>query len=385
MRMRRDAARRLLQTPGVIRKLLIGFVGLLAVGAAVFLALGGTTGLMARALPEFPDLPTPSERLEADEAGTIHFASSTPYDLDVILLGMQHAISTTGQGTLILPQGASAQSPVPAMVLLHGSGGIQAGREMRMGQWLADHGIAAFVIDYYLPRGVGDETNYMLRVIAVTEFDAVADAYGALRLLSTHPAIDALRVGVMGFSYGGMAVRIAMDERVRSAFAPNLSGFSAFVDVYGPCFQDLGTKATNGAPLLTLRGTEDASNELEACVRREDELRGLGVAVETHVYPGAGHAWEVDAPRMLVEEAPYLSGCTLRYDDQGLSSVDDRPVVDVEVDTPRADRVLMRLASGDVMLDCVKNGYVIGRDDETRAKAEAHVLGFLERAWARSS
>jgi len=174
------------------------------------------------------------------------------------------------------------------MVLLHGSGGVQAGREMRIGQWLADHGIAAFVIDYYLPRGVGDETNYMLRVIAVTEFDAVADAYGALQLLSTHPAIDASRVGVMGFSYGGMAVRIAMDERVRSAFAPELSGFSAFVDVYGPCFQDLGTKATNGAPLLTLRGTEDASNELEACVRREDELRGLGVAVETHVYACAG-------------------------------------------------------------------------------------------------
>jgi hypothetical protein len=185
----------------------------------------------------------------------------------------------------------------------------------------------------------------------------------------------------MGFSYGGMAVRVAMDERVRRALSPDHPGFSAFVDVYGPCFQDLGTSATNGAPLLTLRGTEDASNDLAACRAREDELRALGVAVEAHVYQGAGHAWEVDVPRGLVEDAPYLSGCTVRYDESGRSSVDGRPVVDVAVETSRADRVLMRLSSGDVMLDCVKNGYVIGRDDATRARAEAHILGFLDAAW----
>jgi dienelactone hydrolase len=366
-----------------MKKLLIILIGLVAVGVVAFFGLGGTTGLMARALPEFPDLPAPAERLGADAAGVIHFASSTPYDLDVILDGMRHAIPTTGQGTLFLPDRASPDSPVPAMVLLHGSGGINPGRELPMGRLLADHGIAAFVIDYYLPRGVGDQTNYMLRV--VTEFDAVADAYGALRMLSTHPGIDPERIGVMGFSYGGMAVRIAMDERVRRGFVPELSGFSAFIDVYGPCFQDLGTTATNGASLLTLRGTDDASNDLAACRDREDEVRALGAPVEAHVYEGAGHAWDHDAPRALVEDAPYLSGCTLRYDERGHSFVNDRAVADMPVETPRAERVLMRLASGDVMLECVKSGYVIGRDDATRARAEAHILGFLGRVWPSSS
>ncbi len=294
---------------------------------------------------------------------------------------MEHAIPTTGQGTLYLPAQASATTPVPAMVLLHGSGGLSPGREHRMGRWFSEHGVAAFVVDYYLPRGMGDESNYMLRVVSVTEFDALADAYGALRLLSRHPAIDPERIGVIGFSYGGMAVRIAMDERVRRALAPELPGFAAFVDVYGPCFQDLDTPATNGAPLLTLRGTEDASNDLAACREREDELRALGVAVEARVYEGAGHAWEVDVPRELMEDAPYLSGCTVRYDERGRSWVGDRAVVDVPVDTSRAERVVLRLASGDVMFDCVKSGYLIGRDDATRARAEAHILAFLERVW----
>ncbi|MDJ0851184.1 MAG: dienelactone hydrolase family protein [Myxococcota bacterium] len=366
-----------------MKKLFLGLAALLTAGVVFFVWVGGTTGLMARALPDFPELPAPAARLGADAAGVLHFTSSTPYDLDVILGGMQHAIPTTGEGTLYLPPGASADAPVPALVLLHGSGGLSPGREHPMGRWLAEQGTAGFVVDYYTPRGMGDETNYMLRVVAVTEFDAVADAYGALRLLSAHPAIDPTRIGVMGFSYGGMAVRIAMDERVRLALAPELPGFSAFVDVYGPCFQDLDTPATNGAPLLTLRGTEDASNDLAACREREDELRGLGVAVEAEVYEGAGHAWEVDLPRELMKDAPYVTGCTVRYDERGRSFVGDRALVDVTVETPRAERVVMRLASGDVMLDCVKRGYLIGRDDATRARAEARILAFLERVWPR--
>ena len=35
------------------------------------------------------------------------------------------------------------------------------------GQTLADAGIAAFVIDYYGPRGVNSETDYMGKVLAV--------------------------------------------------------------------------------------------------------------------------------------------------------------------------------------------------------------------------
>ena len=365
------------------RKIGIGLAVVAALLALQWWWVGGSVGLVAGALPDFPDWPEPPERLQAGDAGRLHFASLTPYDFDVILGGLEAAVPTTGVGTLVLPGGASADAPVPAVVLLHGSGGITPGREMDYAELLAEAGYAVFALDYYAPRGVDPVHDYMVKVVAVTEFDAVADAYGALRLLGTHPAIDGERVALAGFSYGGMAARIAMDERVREALAPESAGFSAFVDVYGPCFQKLGTQRTNGAPLLTLRGTEDASNELPVCLRREDELRALGVEVEAHVFEGAGHAWENDAPRALREDAPYLAGCEIAYDASGWAHVDGRPLAQLEPTSSRPERVTARLIQGRPLGACVKSGYVIGSDPATKQRANALLLGFLGRTLVR--
>ena len=337
-----------------------------------------TESLVERAVPAFPEFPASVDDLSNGQAGVIYFKTSTPFDLDVLLGDPSLGIPTTGVGTLFLPE-TSTPTRSPAMVLIHGSGGISPGREMEYGQLLADNGIAAFVLNYYLPRGVTEETDYMLRVLSVTEFDAITDAYAALELLSTHPAIDGERIGVGGFSYGGMAARFAMDDRIHRALAPEHKGFAAFVDYYGPCFQNLDTTATNGGALLTMRGTEDRSNDLVACVEREEELRAIGASVEAHVFAGAGHAWEVDTERKLFPDSPYLQGCEVKYDENGHSSVNGQAVVDVPIETSRIDRILIRVSSGDQMQGCIKNGYVIGRDDETKAKSDALLISFLRR------
>jgi hypothetical protein len=131
-----------------------------------------------------------------------------------------------------------------------------------------------------------------------------------------------------------------------------------------------------------LRGTEDKSNDLEACALREQELRDIGVEVETHIYQGAGHAWEADTERRMFEDSPYVAGCEVRYDESGRSSVDGRPIVDVPLETGRAERIVVRIQSSEPLRDCVKSGYVIGRDDETRAKSDAALLAFMKRVFA---
>jgi hypothetical protein len=75
----------------------------------------------------------------------------------------------------------------------------------------------------------------------------------------------------------------------------------------------------------------------------------------------------------------------VEYDESGRSSVAGEPIVNVEPGTPRAERIAIRMKSGAAMRDCVKSGYVIGRDDVTRKKAEAHLLSFLERSLFASS
>ena len=47
--------------------------------------------------------------------------------------------------------------------------------------------------------------------------------------------------------------------------------------------------------------------------------------------------------------------------------------------TSRMERIKTRAKSGEPMQACVKSGYIIGRDDPTKAKSDAHFLGFLRR------
>jgi dienelactone hydrolase len=246
---------------------------------------------------------------------------------------------------------------------------------------LADRGIAAFVVDYYFPRGLTEETDYMLATAAVTEFDLVADAYGALRLLSMHPDIDPERIGVAGFSYGGVAARLALDDRIRRALAPESPGFALHVDYYGPCHMSLRTERTTGAPLLTLRGSEDASNDLEACARHEAELQAAGSEVEAHIYPGAGHSWDSRRPRKLRAEAPYLRGCEIVYDASGRAWVEDEILIDMARGTPRETRFSARLVTLGPLEECIRYGYVMGWDEATKARSDAHLLAFLDRVF----
>lgn len=365
--------------PKWLRVTLLSLLLLIALGGLGYWLNGGAAGLVRLALPEFPDFPPPLVTLESGQQGEIYFQTATPFDLDVVLGDMSLALPTTGVGTLLLPAGASPERPVPAMIVVHGSGGIAPGREMEYARLLNANGYAALVIDYYLPRGATADVNYMIRVLSITEFDAISDAYHALALLQTHPDLDASRIGIMGFSYGGMAARFAMDQRIAESLHASGPRFAVHVDYYGPCFQKLPAVAVTGAPLLTLRGTEDKSNDIEACALREQELRALGARVESLVYAGAGHAWEIARERRLSEDSPYVVGCEVSYDERGRSMSGAEYIVDIPLDTPRAERISVRLASSDVLRDCVQSGYVIGRDDATRAQSDAALLEFLAR------
>lgn len=337
--------------------------------------------LIALTLPDYPDWPAPIASLSGDEQGMIYYPTSSPYDLEVILGHMELARPTTGKGFLSYPPGASAENPVPAMVIVPGSGGIAPGREHDYAAWFNERGVAAFVVEYYEPRGFGKDANYLIRTASVTEFDLIADAYSALRLLGSSPKIDAQKIGIIGFSYGGMAARLAMDARIRAALAPDSPPFSLHIDIYGPCFQVLGSTDVGSAPLLTLRGTEDASNDLPACERRENELRALGTAVTARVYEGAGHAWEITRPRFFSEESPYLSGCELTYDAQGRPLLNGEHLHDYAVDAPHAAKMAARFSSATQYRDCARYGYIIGRDEQVRDRAYADVAAFIASVW----
>lgn len=330
-------------------------------------------------LPAFPAYPTPQDQLSVDQSGDIYFRSYSPFDLNVLLEDMDKALETTGKGHLVLPKNASAETPVPAMILLHGSGGIAKGREYEHAEALAARGYAAFVLDYYEPRGVTPETPYMFKVLSVTETDIITDTYAALRILGSHPAIDAERIGVMGFSYGGMVTRYTLDPRVKDILAPDLPRLAAHADFYGPCHQNLGHDGTTGAPYLSVRGTEDASIEITQCETVEATLTKAGTTVDANILQGAGHAWESLIPRALHEESPYVAGCTFSFDANGFPTVDNKPVTRTAKGASRGERALARASLMQDVPHCLFKGYIIGRDEVAHVKAQTLLFDFLDK------
>ena len=153
--------------------------------------------------------PNPSASAEPTASAT---EAKTYAGTDITIDAGPHQIPTT----IVVPDSASLDNPVPAVVMLHGTGSQrhEAGDGyIYMADALAAAGIASIRIDFL---GSGDSTS------PDEDFDldnALADAEAAISYMSELPAINSEQVGVMGWSQGALhALRVAADdERVRAA------------------------------------------------------------------------------------------------------------------------------------------------------------------------
>ncbi|WP_419834586.1 hypothetical protein [Endozoicomonas atrinae] len=140
-----------------MKKVMLSLLALIAAAAGLLQITAVQSFLVGLIFPSFPEYPQPITQLNEQTEGTIYYQSATPFDLDVLLNNMDDARPTTGLGHLYIPKSATSEQPVPAMVILHGSGGISPGREHEHAKLLNQNGIAAVVVDYYQPRGLTED------------------------------------------------------------------------------------------------------------------------------------------------------------------------------------------------------------------------------------
>lgn len=340
----------------------------------------GVAGSSNLPLPVFPDYPAPQTRLQVGQTGDIYFPTRSPYDFVRVLNGYEALPVHSGKGTLFLPKAASPDRPVPAMVILHGSGGIQPGREFRYAEFFTDMGIAAFVVDYYASRGVSATTPYVMKTMAATEVDVMADAYSALKILATHPAIDKTRIGVTGYSYGGMATRYVLDERLRTIMAPEVAPFALHMDIYGPCHQNLGYTGTTGAPYLAIYGDKDNSVDPKTCAQVQADLRVGGSSVDAHIIEGAGHAWENAAPQGEFGGS-YVRDCEFSFDAEGRFLINGQAGALPTPDMSREERAFIRAQLGHLAKGCIGQGYTVGHNAAADKISRALQADFVRRVF----
>lgn len=323
----------------------------------------------AVARPHLTD-PWPDPAAVAGRGGeTVLLPSSSPFAPSDIGRGPTDDPPTEAIGYWFRPPGAQPAHSVPAVVMLHGSGGVLDAREMTYGPQLAAMGVAVLVIDSFATRR-DRATSFVDRLIEITETMVLADAYAGLRWLAAQPEIDPKHIVLTGFSYGAMSAMYGLQAQFADRLAPAGLRFAGHVAFYGPCIARFEDKRTTGAPLLMLYGGEDELIDPARCDQVADDLRAGGSPVAIKVYPGAVHQWDGGFERRLIGRQ--LAGCRFWVEADGT-------VRDAALWLPMSGPFLRKLILG---LCTGKRPYPIGRDDAVRAQSNRDFGGFLERVFA---
>lgn len=260
-------------------------------------------GLAMAALLNFAAQAGPLEDLRGGQSGAVEFLSRTPSGPTEFMAG--GGTPTSIRGTLTLPAGAG---PVPAMVIMHGSGGIRDGREGAWADRLLAQGVATFVVDSFTPRGIRVTSDDQGRLPLAA---SVADGFAALKLLATHPRIEPARIGVMGFSKGGQVALYTALESFRGAAGIGDARFALHVALYSSCSIPYLSPAVDGSPIYFLLGGDDDYTPAAHCSRYADWFAGKGAPVTRMVFPGARHGFDTPDPLQTLPRVQTARDCGL--------------------------------------------------------------------------
>lgn len=303
--------------------------------------------------------------------GLYSYASSTPATVLDLINAHRPRPPATAQGELLLPPNAPEGARLPAVVLVHGSGGVYPELLTYWAKLFNAQGIAVFVIDVFSPRGVKSTGEDQSQVPFAAD---TADAFAALGMLASHPRIDPQRIAVMGFSRGGITA-------VRSGAVPIIKGsapaglrFAAHVALYsGGCAGELAVAAKPGAfspePMLFVHGDKDDYAAMSDCRVYAQRIAAAGTPTEFVVLPGAGHKFDLDSTRRvnLPSNSKTREGCPLEFD-----------LLDFKTRDRRTGEVLSSDKAKDIHRElCADKGASVEGNPQAREAAGKAVVGFL--------
>lgn len=228
--------------------------------------------------------------LKAGGEGRIYFKSTSPKtSYEAFTKKKEDGLaSATVWGDLSFPNNLSDESIVPAVVIIHGSGGI-SGNNPTWVRRLNRSGIATFEVNSYQGRGVRSTVGNQHKV---RHSMMVSDAYNALSLLASHPSIDQERIGLMGFSKGGMVTVDALWERRRQSEINDDKRFAAHLALYPTClnYEEL---SPTGAPILALLGElDDWGSGPDRCVDFVEQLQENNYPANATIIQDAVHSFD---------------------------------------------------------------------------------------------
>ena len=191
--------------------------------------------------------------------------------------------------------------PAPAVLICHGSDGVDP-RGQFHATALNDAGFATFEIDMWAARGTQRGALARPR----SPIDTLPDAFAALAFMARQPEIDPARLGVLGFSWGGVVSLMTATRRSREKLGADAPPIRAHVALYPVCWAyenvpGLTLTELTGSPVLIQAGDADAYDDPDGLEQLLGRLPAASRAVIRGItHKGAGHGFDRDAPARTI-------------------------------------------------------------------------------------
>jgi dienelactone hydrolase len=310
-------------------------------------------------------LAMPTTHAESPASERITFDSYTPPTMfDLARERRQNWTPQKIWADLKLP---AASGKVPAMILMHGSAGVEGNTRMWVDA-LNGIGVATLVVDTFGPRGV---TSTVADQTLLSPAANLIDAFQALQLLAADPRIDADRIGVMGFSRGGsVAFRTAI-EPLRHAVIKSDVKFALHIPVYAGCNQVYWSPRLTGGPILNLLGAADDYTGAESCEQLAAQYETAGASIRTIKYANAYHSFDATYPLHILPKAPSAIPCgTVQWD-----------IASWTIHSELTGADLAPAALPDFFKKCTRYGLHVGRNTAAAVQARSDVLAFVQQVF----
>ena len=185
----------------------------------------------------------------------------------------------TVHGVLYLPSGPGAH---PAIVVIHEWWGLVPWVKEQAAD-LAAQGYVTLAVDLYRGESTNNPKAALEMMRGLSQERAVGDLVAAVHYLKGLKAVDANRIGAVGWCMGGgYAARLAVADPSLKAVAIN----------YGDLPKDTAEAAKIHAAVLGTFGGQDRVVTPQEAEAFAATLRRAGRQVDIKFYPDAGHAFE---------------------------------------------------------------------------------------------
>jgi len=203
-------------------------------------------------------------------------------------------------GYLYRPSGAG---PFPAVVAMHGCGGLfaprdksrLASRNVDWGTRLSKLGYVALFPDSFNPRGKPEVCKQQDQTLILPGRHRVADAYGALAWLQKQPFVQPGAIALMRWSHGGITTLWASRRSSRARPKDVQTDFALGIAMYPGCVAILETDYAPAFPVQMFVGDRDDWTPAAPC-KTFAEKAGLKIVA----YPNAHHGFDAPDQAKLV-------------------------------------------------------------------------------------